>query len=178
MSLDELFCDVDDFCILYQQQSRAKQIGRLRKRGPKPRLSLSEVMTIVIHFHQTRHRDFKTYYNDFVCVYLRSEFPQLVSYNRFVELMPRTIIPLYAYLKSRFGKVTGVAFIDSTPLAVCHNKRIERHRVFEATARRGKTTMGWFYGFKLHLIVNDQLKYISQIAHTRHRSVTNFAVNG
>ena len=113
------------------------------------------MMTIVIFFHQSRHRDFKTYYNGFVRGYLRQEFPDLVSYHRLVELMPRTILPLFLYLKSRYGTVTGIAFIDSTELAVCHNKRIDRHRVFAATAQRGKTTMGWFYGFKLHLVVNE-----------------------
>lgn len=156
MSLVELFCDVDDFCQAYLLWDQSQRLGTMPNRGPKGKVALSEIMTIVIHFHQTRHRDFKTYYNDFVRVYLQAEFPNLVSYNRFVELMPRTIFPLYVYLKSRFGTVTGLSFIDSTELAVCHNKRIERHRVFAAIAQRGKTTMGWFYGFKLHLVVNEQ----------------------
>ena len=60
------------------------------------------------------------------------------------------------YLRMRFGQRIGVAFIDSTPLSVCHNRRIGRHRVFAEVARRGKSSMGWFDGFKLHLIVNDQ----------------------
>ena len=65
------------------------------------------------------------------------------------------------YLRVRFGQRTGVAFIDSTPLSVCHNKRIGRHRVFAEVARRGKSSMGWFYGFKLHLIVNDQAESLA-----------------
>ena len=84
---------------------------------------------------------------------MRAEFPQLVSYTRFVELIPSSLPALCAYLHYRFGKTTGVAFIDSTPLPVC---RIGRHRVFADVAKRGKNSMGWFYGFKLHLIVNDQ----------------------
>ena len=87
---------------------------------------------------------------------MRTEFPALVSYTRFVELMPSALPAMCLYLRGRFGQRTGVAFIDSTPLSVCHNRRIGRHRVFAAVARRGKSSMGWFYGFKLHLIVNDQ----------------------
>ena len=80
----------------------------------------------------------------------RKDFPKLVSYSRFVELMPSVLAPLSAYLLTRFGENTGMAFIDSTALAVCQNQRISRNRVFAGIARRGKTTMGWFYGFKLH----------------------------
>jgi hypothetical protein len=87
---------------------------------------------------------------------MRSEFPNLVSYNRFVELMPRTLIPLLAYMRGRKGNCTGISFVDSTPLKVCHNRRINRHKVFAGLAERGKTSMGWFFGFKLHLVVNDQ----------------------
>jgi transposase len=70
--------------------------------------------------------------------------------------MPGVLLLLCAHLRSRFGRCTGIAFVDSTPVAVCHNRRITRHRVFKDLAARGKSTMGWFYGFKLHLIVNEQ----------------------
>jgi hypothetical protein len=91
-----------------------------------------------------------------VCQHLRDEFPKLVSYNRFVELMPSALLPLCAYLQTRKGKTAGIAFIDSLPLAVCHNRRIASHKVFAHLAGRGKSSVDWFYGFKLHLIVNDQ----------------------
>ena len=112
-------------------------------------------MTILIHFHQSHYRDFKAYYTQHVCEHMRSEFPTLVSYTRFVELIPSSagIVSLSA---CALWQVIGVAFIDSTPLSVCHNRRIGRHRVFAEMATRGKSSMGWFYGFKLHLIVNDQ----------------------
>jgi hypothetical protein len=113
-------------------------------------------MTILIHFHQSHYRTFKAYYTEYVQVHLTSEFPRLVSYTRFVALIPRMMIPMLAYLQSRYGACTGISFIDSTSLAVCHPKRISRHRVFAADAKRGKTSMGWFYGFKLHLAVNDR----------------------
>ena len=73
-----------------------------------------------------------------------------------MELIPAALYPLCLYLRSRLGQNTGISFIDSTPLPVCHNRRIGRHKVFAGLAARGKTSMGWFYGFKLHLIVNDQ----------------------
>ena len=156
MSILELFCHVDDFCQWMATWENAKLLGVARKRGPAPRLSLSEVMTILIHFHQSHYRDFKAYYKQHVSQHMRSEFPGLVSYTRIVELMPSALPALYFYLYGRFGQTTGVAFIDSTPLPVCHNKRIGRHRLFADVAARGKSSMGWFYGFKLHLIVNDQ----------------------
>jgi hypothetical protein len=87
---------------------------------------------------------------------LRQEFPRLVSYTRFVDLMPRYLVPLAVYLHLQRGESTGISFIDSTSLAVCHPARIQRHRVFRVDARRGKTSVGWFYGFKLHLVVNDR----------------------
>ena len=156
MSILKLFCHVDDFCQWLTTWEQAELLGVTRKRGPAPRMSLSEVMTILIHFHQSHYRNFKAYYTQHVCEHRRSEFPGLVSYTRFVELIPSALPAICLYLRVRFGQGTGVAFIDSTPLPVCHNRRIERHRVFAGMATRGKSSLGWFYGFKLHLIVNDQ----------------------
>ena len=109
----------------------------------------------MIHFHQSHYRDFKAYYTQHVMKHLKSEFPTLVSYNRLVELMPTMLLPLCVYLHQRKGTVTGLSLVDATKLAVCHNKRIARHKVFEGLAARSKTSMGWFFGFKLHLIVNE-----------------------
>jgi hypothetical protein len=119
-------------------------------------LSTSEVMTIVILFQLSGFRNFKTYYTQHVCQHLRSEFPHLVSYQRLVELQGDTLLPLAAFLHTRFGACTGIWFIDSTPLKVCHNLRINAHRVFRTVARRGKTSTGWFYGFKVHLVINER----------------------
>jgi len=118
-------------------------------------LSQSEVMTIIIEFQRSGYRTFKHYYQKHVCMYLRWAFPQVVSYNRFVELMSEALVPLCAYLRTRKGACSGISFIDSMPIAVCHNRRIHSHQVFDETAKRGKNSVGWFYGFKLHLIVND-----------------------
>src|ERR671934_2597424 len=113
-------------------------------------------MTIIVFFHSSHYRDFKHYYTAYVEGHLRPYFPALVSYSRFVELLPRAVVPLCGYLSTRKGRCTGITFVDSTPLAVCHNRRISRHKVFAGYATRGKTSMGWFFGFKLHLMVNDE----------------------
>jgi hypothetical protein len=157
MSLLELFCHVDDFCQPFEPQWQRQLLQHgVIKRMRTPQLATSEIMTIIIHFHQSGYRNFKTYYTEHVQVHLRREFPGLVAYNRFVELMPRVLIPLLAYFEQCKGACTGIAFVDSTPLAVCHNRRIARHKVFEGLAARGKTSLGWFFGFKLHLVVNDR----------------------
>lgn len=157
MSLLELYCHVDEFYQRFepnwQQHQLAADSSRRRRRG---QLSMSEILTIVIHFHQAHYRDFKAYYLQYVSVQLRAEFPQLVSYQRFVEVMPTIVVPLCAYLQTCFGTCTGISFIDSTALAVCHNRRIRQHKVFAGIAKRGKTSLGWFYGFKVPLVVNDR----------------------
>lgn len=142
MSLLGLFVEVDDFVQKFEGWAAKQQLPGKAKRGPKPSLSVSEVMTLVIHFHQAGYRDFKHYYQKHVCKHLQAEFPDLVSYGRFVELMSTVLLPLCAYLQSRFGRCTGTAFVDSTPLAVCHNRRINRNKVFQDLAARGKTSMG------------------------------------
>lgn len=127
----------------------------LQKRKRDRSLCLSEIMTIMIGFHQSCYRNFKAYFQDKVQVQWQAYFPGLVSYHRFVEWMPSTLLPLCAYLRSCFGSCTGISFLDSTSLKVCHNRRINQHRVFQNLAARGKTSVDWFFGFKLHLVVNE-----------------------
>jgi Transposase DDE domain len=127
-----------------------------RHRHRESTLSTSEVMTIVILFQASGFRNFKTYYTQHVCKHLRGEFPNLVSYQRLVELQSEIVLPLAAFLRVRFGPCTGISFIDSTPIKVCHNLRIKSNKVFRELARRGKTSTGWFYGFKVHLVISDR----------------------
>lgn len=155
MDFTELFCVVDDFCREFEPLWHQRQIsdGRRRRRR-NTRLSLSERMTIVIAFHSSSYRNFKHFYSMLLARH-RADFPELVSYPRFVRLMPTLLVPLCAYLQTCCGRQTGIAFVDSTALAVCGNKRIRRNRVFRGIAKLGKTTMGWFFGFKLHLAINE-----------------------
>lgn len=157
-SLLELFCDVDDFCKEYESYYQQKlitngQIKRKRKRS----LTTSEIMTILIAFHQSNYRTFKAYYCEKVSQYWQNEFPNLVSYSRFIQYIPSVTIYLSVFLKTRcFGTCTGISFVDSTPLVVCKNQRIKQHKVFSQIAQRGKSSTGWFYGFKFHVVTNDQ----------------------
>jgi hypothetical protein len=156
-SILPLFTDIDDFCQTFEPTFRVKLLeSGCVQRHRKATLALSEVLTIIVWFQQSGYRTFKDFYLKEVCQHLRDEFPHLVSYNRFIELMPGALVPLCFYLQTRKGHMVGIAFIDSLPLAVCHNRRIHSHKVFAHLAERGKSSVDWFYGFKLHLIVNDQ----------------------
>ena len=157
MSILDLFCSVDAFWQQFEPLWEREQIatGRRRRRRAT-QLSPSEIMTILILFQQSGYRTFKGFYTHHVQAHLQAEFPHLVSYTRFVALMPRVLLPLAVYLQTQLGSCTGISFVDATSLVVCHPARIRQHRVFRADARRGKTSVGWFYGFKLHLVVNDR----------------------
>lgn len=156
LDITEIYCSVDDFFKKYSKELKAMTLADPeRKRLRMSRLSASEVMSIVILFHSSSYRNFKSFYNNFVCVYLKSAFPNLVSYSQFTRLQKQILLPLCSYAKSKMGKATGISFVDSTSISVCKNIRINRNKVFKGIAQRGKSTMGWFYGFKLHFIINQ-----------------------
>jgi hypothetical protein len=157
VSILDLYCSVDAFWQWFEPQwERELLASGKRRRRRATRLHPAEILTILILFQQSGYRTFKGFYTQQVQIVLRHEFPDVLSYNRFVELMPRFLVPLAIYLHTQQGPCTGVSFIDSTSLAVCHPARIQQHHVFRVDARRGKTSVGWFYGFKLHLVVNDR----------------------
>ena len=156
-TIDELYCNIDDFNQgFYPEWEKLQLESGDKKRHRKGIMSPSELMTIIIHYHQSHYKNFKNYYLGHVHQHLRKEFPQLLSYTRFLGLMSSILVPLCAYFGHCLGKPTGLAFVDATSIKVCHNIRIPRHKVFEGIAKRGKSTMGWFYGFKLHLIINHK----------------------
>lgn len=155
-SLLELFCRVDDFCYVFLPKWKEMQMeSQHGKRQRSRSLAESEIMTILIAFHSSHYRDFKAFYKDYVCQHWTREFPTLVSYNRFIEFIPSVLVALYTYLDTLKGTKTGISFLDATDLSVCDNHRIGQHKVFKGIAKRGKTSTGWFFGFKLHLVVND-----------------------
>jgi Transposase DDE domain len=157
MDIVTIFCDIDDFCrhlltAPYPQLAAPSSPSKHRSLC----LTLSEVMTILVFFHASHYRTFKHFYFAHMLGQGRGEFPTLPSYTRFVELIPMTLLPFCAYVQTRKGQPTGLQFIDSLPIRVCHNRRISSHRVFAGLAQRGKGSLGWFYGFKLHLVINEQ----------------------
>ena len=157
MDILSVFCHIDDFCCRFEPAWRQHLLASTgKKRNRTSRFSLSEIMTILVLFHDPHYRTFKHFYLRQVREHWRAEFPVLPSYSRFVELIPTALMPLLAYLQTRRGTGTGIQFIDSLPIRVCHNRRIHSHKVFAGLAQRGKSSMGWFYGFKLHLVINEQ----------------------
>ncbi len=155
--LTKIFCEIDDFMQEFEEDYRRKLIEDKNSQIKyNSRLSLSEVMSILVYYHSYGNRTFKDFYLKTVCRNLKTCFPNLVSYNRFIELIPTALIPLIAFLKlKRMVKSDTITFIDSTKISVCNNKRIKRNRTFEGIAEIGKSTMGWFYGFKLHIAITE-----------------------
>lgn len=153
--ITEIFCIVDEFCKEYDQVVDKRLLGNPAKRPLV--MSKSEIITIMITFQLSGFRTFKHFYLYYLQKHMQKEFPKTVSYNRFTELMQQNLMPLTLFLKTCcLGKCTGISFIDSTPIRVCKNKRISQNKVFKGIATTGKSTMGWFYGFKLHIIINDK----------------------
>ncbi len=157
LDVTAIFCDVDDFCQTIEQAwSQQPQLPSMPgERRSGSRMRLSEVMTILIAVHGSGARTFKDFYTLTVLPYWRRAFPHLVSYSRFVELMPWCLMLLCCFLSTRKGEVTGIAFVDSTPIEVCHRARAHAHRVFKHSVGWGKSSTGWKFGFKLHLIINE-----------------------
>ena len=156
----EIFFIIDEFDKNFEKivsDHSLVQNTDLKQRNRKSTLSDSEVMTILILFHSGHYRDLKHYYINHVKKHMKSEFPQTVSYNRFVELQKKVVVKLAIFLKMFYlEKCTGISYIDSTPIRVCHIKREKQHKVFKGFAQKGQCSLGWFYGFKLHLIINDK----------------------
>lgn len=154
VEVTEIYYNVDNFLKEFQKIVDRNSIGNPPKR--KPILSDSEVMTIMILHQLSGFRTLKAFYLDYVKVHMISDFPKTVSYNRFVELQKKVLVALAVFAKTSInGKCTGISFVDSTPIRVSKNKRIPNHKVFKGIAEVGKSTMGWFYGFKLHLVTNE-----------------------
>ena len=180
----KLFCIADDFCKFFDAMMEKYTLKADKKRQyhRKSTMLKAEIMVIMILFHDSGYRCLKHFYIEKVCRHMRHLFPKVVSYNRwssesrsqtcldyaesrqrktivnrFVELEKEVAIPLALFIKKvLLGKCTGISFVDSTPLRVCRNQRIHIHKVFKGIAQRGKCSMGWFFGFKLHLICNER----------------------
>ena len=156
----EIFYLIDEFCIKFNQVKEGHVLStKTSKKGRnrKFKMSDSEVITIMVLFHLGQHRNLKYYYINYIQKHMQSEFPDTVSYNRFVELQQKALMPMVVFLQTCcLGNCTGISFIDSTPLRACHIRRERQHKVLKNYATKGQCSMGWFYGFKLHLVINDK----------------------
>ncbi|WP_262918126.1 transposase [Pontibacter sp. E15-1] len=143
------------YCLEFDATTRPFLLGKPSKRPPV--MNNSEVVCIYLLFHLGGFRCFKHFYLFYVQRHMQGEFPRTVSYSRFVELSQSVLLPMSVFLKACcLGTCTGISFVDSTPIRVCHNKRIKRNKVFKDIAQVGKSTMGFFFGFKLQVVINDK----------------------
>jgi hypothetical protein len=161
-NITEIFCFVDDFMKKFMEEWHNHLIASGKKiRNRKSQLSPSEVATIIILFHNSGSRNFKTFYLTYICGFMKSYFPGFVSYSRFIQLQKSFLVPIYYLSQVIKGEQTGIYFIDSTTLNVCNIKREKRNKVFKNIAKKSKSTMGWYFGFKLHLIINNKGEIMS-----------------
>jgi hypothetical protein len=156
VDITTLYCCLDDFCKVFEDWESHRLIPWQRTRKRAGKLSRAEMLFIMVLFQLSPYKNFKTFYLYGIGVQHRTCFRDLPHYDRFVSLMPRLFVPLMVLLHSLSGEQTGLYFADASKLAVCHNRRIDRHKVFDGLAARGKTSMGWFYGLKLHVVINHK----------------------
>ncbi len=160
----EFFVELDDFYKEFDAIIKQTKLesGFSKTRNRKTTMSEAEMMSILLLFQYGHFTNFKHFYIYYVQKHLQDCFPKTCSYSRFIQLQSRIAIPLMLFLKHRcMGKSRGINFIDSTIIRVCHIKREKQNKVFKGVAVKGKSTMGWFFGFKLHLIINDKGEILS-----------------
>jgi hypothetical protein len=154
--ITELYSFIDDFCKIYLEYEKSKLLPSFKQRDRDNKMSLSEMLTVIIMFHTSYAKNFKFFYKIYVEYLHKNDFPKALSYTRFVALMPKLFMPLNILIHLLFGEQTGIYFIDSTAVKACHNKRRYSNRIFLGLAKSSKSSMGYFYGFKLHLVINNK----------------------
>ncbi len=153
--ITEIFCLVDEFCQEYDKIVNQSLLGNPPKRPSI--MSKSEVITLTILFQLSGFRTFKHFYIFYVQKHMKDDFPVTVSYNRFTELVGQNLMAMSLFLKTCcLGNSTGISFVNSTPIRICKPKRIRNNKVFKGMVTTGKSTMGWFHEFKLHIVINDK----------------------
>src|SRR4029079_13750544 len=156
VDITALYCCLDDFCKVLADWEAHRLLPSEQIRQSSGKLSLSEMLFIVVLFHLSPYKNFKVFYLYGIGGQYRACFGKLPHYDRFVSLMPRLFAPLMVLLHSLSGEETGIYFGDSSKLAVCHNRRINRHQVVDGLAARCKTSLGWFFGLKLPVVINHK----------------------
>ena len=154
-----IFAIVDDFCKAYQDWVSHKLLSSDKQRNREGKLSLSEAVSIMIFYHFSEFKHFKIYYQHFI--QNGGLFKNPPCYARFIQIIPSLFLPIVIMMHYLSGKHTGIYYADSTHFAVCKNIRIARNRTFAGLAQRGRSSIDWFYGFKLHMIINDKSEIIA-----------------
>lgn len=155
MMLTKIFCEVYDFLKTADFKSRILACEERKNLGRKQKMTKVDVITILIFYNFSKRTTFKDFYELDVLGLLKSAFDYVVSYNRFLELIGKMLQEILGFLCSKcLGRPTPVNFIDSTSYEVCNIYRASSHKVFNGFAQKGKTSTGWFFGMKLHLIIN------------------------
>jgi len=138
--ITELYSFIDDFCKIYSEYEKQKLLPSLKQRNREHKISLDEQLTIVIMYHSSYAKNFKYFYKTCIEYIHKDDFPNALSYNRFIALMPRLFMPLNILVHTLLGKTTVTYFIDTTPIKVCNNKRQSGNKIFKGLAKYSKST--------------------------------------
>ena len=154
--LSNLLEDLEKFYNYYEQTRKYQQIGNqnTNKRNKPSRMPPHQIMAVLLMFHLSGYRNFRNFYEIMVRGYLKKIFPHSLSYSWFIRLKNRHMHAMLCYLTSKMQSSHEISYIDSTSLKACHIKRTYQHKTFKGLAEKGYTSVGWFYGFKLHLVID------------------------
>lgn len=154
-----IFTIVDDFCKIYEDWIKHKLLSTGKQRNRVGKITLSEAISIMIFYHFSQFKNLKIFYHHFV---INGQwFKNPPCYERFIAIIPSLFLPLIIMMHYLSGRKTGIYYVDSTHFAVCKNIRIASHKTFSSLAARGHSSVDWFYGFKLHLIINNHGEIIA-----------------
>jgi len=164
-TLYHIFDRIDDLLKAMSISLRRKLLADLKPKGGRPSgLSLPAILTLGIFRFATGVKDVKHYHRKLVSSYSQ-ELGRIPNYGNFNALMnqatPYVIFLLEWICYSNKSTSNGAYFLDATSLKVCENKRIFDHKVCEDIAQRGKSSMGWFFGFKLHVVCDSLGRLVS-----------------
>lgn len=150
-----LFCTIDDFFIKFESTYlKFLKQNQYFKRIRPSKLSLSEIIFIAIYYKSSQFNNFKAFFFS-LKNHQRQWFKYLPCYQRMTHLISMHQLALHAlHTDLMKDKQSDYLWIDSTMLPVCKNQRITRHKSLSEIATRGKSSMGWFFGCKLHVAMN------------------------
>ena len=164
-TLYHIFDQIDNLLKTMSASLKRKLLSDLRPKGGRPSgLSLQAILAFGIFRFATGVKDVKHYHRKLLSSYSK-ELGRIPNYGNFNALMnqatPYVIFLLQWICYCHQSAGGGLYFMDSTPMKVCENKRIFDHKVCEDMAQRGKSSMGWFFGFKLHVVCDSLGRLVS-----------------